>query len=592
MMIPIMLLYFYSNKITTDVLSEELGASNINQLVFFQNQVNTNIELVSSWPNLLIHDPDILSFQDIFLEDGYLNLDAINLVKRIQTKLSIQESSSNWDSSISIYSPSLGRVVTERDAQRYEASDLNKQIRPGWQVEKVTGDEGERFAFSWYTVSPFSAERRPETANTIIKVEFDSTNIQDMLDRFKSDGSGDPFYFRKDMGVIYNRTANHELIDRLLRDLEDGQPEDSENRILEVNGNQYMVSMVLSEDTGWYLIDYMPLSDIMQPIEQSNRLFYVSAGGLLLLSFLAAYMLYSQVQVPIRQLVAGFNRLAAGDYAVRMQRKGSHEFSFLADRFNQMVEQIQLLFEKVYMEKIHVREARLKQLQSQINPHFFYNCFSFMTSMAKLKKHEAVIAMSHHLSRYYRYTTRQERELVPLAEEIEFVTHYLKIQNMRMPRLSYSIDQPQRMSRLSVPPLILQPLVENAVIHGIEQHAESGLIRITAEFDQGCMMVHVDDNGRGMSELDIFALEEKLHRPMDENMGCGVWNVYQRMRLRFGESAGLAFTRSAYGGLRATLYWTDPESISASSKSQVFSTEVNASEVRFFKTIELNKARD
>ncbi|MDP4097162.1 histidine kinase [Paenibacillus sp. P96] len=561
MMIPIMLLYFYSNKITTDVLSEELGASNINQLVFFQSQVNTNIELLSSWPNLLIHDPDILSFQDIFLEDQYLDLDAINLVKRIQTKLSIQESSSNWDSSISIYSPSLGRVVTERDAQRYETSGLREEVKPGWKVERQEQDGNERFVFSWHTVSPFSAVQHPETANTIIKVEFDSGSIQDMLDRFKSDGRGDPFYFRKDMGVIYNRTANQELIGRLLRGLGDGELKNGENRTLEVNGNKYMVSMVLSEATGWYLIDYTPLSAIMEPIDQSNRLFYVSAGGLLLFSFLAAYMLYSQVQVPIGRLVAGFRRLAAGDYSVRMQRKGSHEFSFLADRFNQMVEQIQQLFEKVYMEKIHVREARLKQLQSQINPHFFYNCFSFMTSMAKLKKHEAVIAMSHHLSRYYRYTTRQERELVPLDEEIEFVTHYLEIQNMRMPRLSYSIELSPQMGRLSVPPLIIQPLVENAVIHGIEQNADNGLIHVTAEFEQSCMKIHVDDNGKGMSEMDIFTLEQKLRSPMDEKMGCGVWNVYQRMRLRFGENAGLAFARSPYGGLRATLYWTEPDSI-------------------------------
>lgn len=197
LLIPVLLLYVYSNQTTTGVLREELNQSNYNQLTFFQNQVNTNIEMISSWPHLLIHDPDVASFQAIFLKDKTLNLDGINLVKRIQTKLGLQESSSNWRTGLSIYSPSLGRVVSENGASYYDQKVLNQSITNGWQVSKKRVYGKDQFIFSLYTLSPFSSLANPETANTIIKVEFDSSNIQDMLDRFKGDGRKEPFYYKK-----------------------------------------------------------------------------------------------------------------------------------------------------------------------------------------------------------------------------------------------------------------------------------------------------------------------------------------------------------------------------------------------------------
>ncbi|OMD83332.1 sensor histidine kinase [Paenibacillus odorifer] len=558
MLIPITILYFYSNKTTTDVLRTELNTSNNNQLSFFQNQVESNMELLSSWPILLIHDPDILSLKDTYLEKGRLNLDTINLIKRIQTKISIQESSSNWKSKLYLYSPSIHRMVSENDAKLYEDEDLKREVKSGWHVEKIEGQEGDRFVFSWFSFTPFMSEFAPEKVKTVMKVEFDSRNIEDMLDKFKSDGRRDPFYYKQGTGLIFNRSADKVLAKELVDRLEETQLKPSENRTVKIEGESYSVNIVYSDKMGWYLIDYMPLTEILHPILTSNRLFYFAISALLLMSCLVAYLLYVQVQVPIRLLVGGFQRLKQGDYSARVEIKGKNEFSFLSGRFNSMVEQIQMLIENVLMEKIHVREARLKQLQSQINPHFFYNCFSFITSMAKLDNMGAVVGMSHNLSRYYRYTTRQERDLVALSEEVEFVNHYLEIQKMRMSRLRYEINIPPQMRKRELPPLVLQPLVENAVIHGIEPVAKEGLVRITGSCVGREMTLTVEDDGQGMTPEGIIELENKLSRAMDEEMGCGLWNVHQRMRLRFGETSGLRISPSPLGGLQVTLQWLLP----------------------------------
>lgn len=556
MLTPILLLYFYSNKTSTDVLREELNKSNTNQLVFFQNEVNTTIDSMALWPDLLIQDPDISSLRDFFIETNELSLNTITLIKRIQTKLAIQQNSSKWRSSLHIYSPIIHRDISDRDAVQYDDADLKKRLKPGWQVKVVNNGQSEQFVFSRYAVTPYSSYLDPSGSNLIIEVQFDSSNIKDMLDKFKSGGRREPFYYMEDVGIIYNRSVDKELTNQVLMHLKSEPLKDMESRTVQVGEEKYLVNIVKSETMGWHLIDYIPISEIIRPIQKTNQLFYVSMAALLLLCCIAAYLLYAQVQVPIKRLVIGFQKLKNGDYSVRMKPRGRSEFGFLYTRFNLMVAQIQELFETVYLEKIHVREARLKQLQSQINPHFFYNCFSFISSMAKLEKNEAVVAMSHHLSNYYRYTTRQERDLVALSEEINFVTSYLEIQKMRMARLNYSIHLPSEMLHLEIPPLMLQPLVENAVIHGIEAWSDASVIQITGEWHEDGARLIVEDDGKGMSAEDILILQHKMQHQMDEQMGCGLWNVHQRMHLRFRGNAGVSFSSSNLGGLKVTITWS------------------------------------
>src|SRR5690606_20793580 len=136
MLIPIIGLYFYSNKTSTTILSDELNQSSMNQLAFFQSQVNTNVDLLTIWPYLLIQDPDISSLKDIFNRDEYLDLQAITLIKRIQSKINIQQSSSNWRSRLYIYSPVLGRTISDNAVWFYEANDLHDKLKPGWQVTR------------------------------------------------------------------------------------------------------------------------------------------------------------------------------------------------------------------------------------------------------------------------------------------------------------------------------------------------------------------------------------------------------------------------------------------------------------------------
>lgn len=557
MLIPIIALYVYSNKTSTDVLRAELQNSSRDQLNFFQQQIDTVIHSISQWPNLLIYDPDISNLKDIHHPVGdHLDLETIELIKRIQKKLSIQENSVNWASQLTIYSPSLQRIITSSKVNHLDETYLPSLSAKGWQMTSYAVSEQEReHQFSLVTVSPFSSSRNPEKSNLVLEVQFSSGNIKQMLDAFRGDGQRNPFYYVKEGEIIYHSAANKELVAQLLENLQLQDLEKSSYEIVTLAGESYLVNMERSTTTGWILVDYLPLSEMMLPITKSNTLFYASVAALLLMAAVVVYLLYVQVQVPIKQLIMSFQRVKKEDYSVRLQPKGNTEFTFLFKRFNSMVTQIQELFQRSYLEQIHIREAKLKQLQSQINPHFFYNCFSFISSMAKLQNYSAVIAMSQNLSHYYRYTTRQEKELVTLQEELTFVQHYLDISVMRMKRLTYHIELPDELLLEMIPPLSIQPLVENAVLHGIERSSTASTIAIVVAREGHRVTVTVEDDGKGMDEAHIVALMKRLNYPMQEDMGCGLWNVHQRMTLRYGNKAGITIQPSRLGGLSVTISW-------------------------------------
>lgn len=165
--------------------------------------------------------------------------------------------------------------------------------------------------------------------------------------------------------------------------------------------------------------------------------------------------------------------------------------------------------------------------------------------------------MSMHLAKYYRYTTRVEKLTSTLKEELQLLESYLEIQRFHIQHMNYSIDVPESMLKLELPRLLLQPIVENAVLHGIEQFDGDGLITITGESSNGWHSLIVQDNGVGMSEEALQELERELMNVPDDHTGCALWNIKQRMLLQFGPSSSLSFVRREAGGLTVKLTWQE-----------------------------------
>ncbi|CAK4829757.1 unnamed protein product [Aphanomyces euteiches] len=170
-----------------------------------------------------------------------------------------------------------------------------------------------------------------------------------------------------------------------------------------------------------------------------------------------------------------------------------------------------------------------------------------------MKDEEAVVSMGHNLSAYYRYMTRIERPMASLYEEVQLIINYLDIQKLRNGRIHYQIAISDEMLKQQVPRLMLQPIVENAVIHGVGKSYSSGEIRITGEMSDGFCKLYIDDDGPGMLDEQLVMLNRKMREPLQEDMGYGLWNTNQRINHQFGDKSHISFTKSDIGGFRTEM---------------------------------------
>ncbi|GGG03255.1 sensor histidine kinase YesM [Paenibacillus albidus] len=554
--VPIIIVYTYSNDVTFKVVSQELQESNTKQLTFLSSQIDSRIKQMMDFSLIFSKDPNVQKFNGLNIwEDRY---DRMQTRYVIQEKMALQAGVADiWPTHYAVYSQQNKDVISNHtQIPNYDDDYLKRNMSGKWSYGNgETEAPGTLKSFYWFYSDSLAQPGVLTGSNLIVEASFSYQNIQNMLDTYKAGGQGDPFFYHKGEPPILNRSVDTELTGELIRYLDKHSSGTQSQHVVKLNGENYLVSTVKSSYLDWQLVDVVPLDQILGPISVSRNLFYVSMFLLFLVGLSASILLYRNVQRPIKKLIRALRRVQRGDYSVRLQADNRNEFSFLFHRFNDMSRQIQDLIENVFNEKIRAREATLKQLQAQINPHFLYNCLGYIINMAQLKDEEAVVSMAYNLSAYYRYTTRMEKETASLGDEVKLLVNYLDIQKLRNGRIEYHIDIPADMLAESVPRLMLQPIVENSVIHGVSKSYSSGEIRITGERSGGICKVYIDDDGPGLTPEQEAALTGKMQEPLQEEMGCGLWNTNQRVIHQFGSGSRLHFSKSPLGGLRTAIIW-------------------------------------
>ncbi|WP_228469370.1 sensor histidine kinase [Paenibacillus sp. JNUCC31] len=459
------------------------------------------------------------------------------LIQDLIDKMNLQSFTEGWNNHISLYSPIIDKWINPSTNQKAPPTSDNLNQ---WTLD---------LTHSLFTL------RRPHEGYTI-EVTFPQNNLQHMLDSAKVENN-DPFFYHPDYPIVTSSSPSPNKIEELIHKLSIPRLYDHKEGSVEISiaEDKYMVNFFKSSTLGWYLIDYVPLDQALQPIMKTQRIFYVVCLMLVLASVTHALFLYRKVQIPILTLLKGVRHLKKGSFSHRIEKSSLNEFDILYQNFNDMAEQIEELIEKVYKEKIISREAQVKQLQAQINPHFLYNCLFFINNMNRLGNEDAITAMTENLAEYFRYTTRLNDPLTTLQKELAVVQNYLNIQCLRMTRLRYEINIPDSMNQLLVPKLLIQPLVENSLIHGIEKKQAAGIVRIECIESQNQYRLLLDDDGIGMTNDEIQELLYQIMQPLTDTIGCALWNIQQRMDIFFMKPAGINIDKSPLGGLRIELYW-------------------------------------
>ncbi|MWV46029.1 two-component sensor histidine kinase [Paenibacillus sp. HJL G12] len=548
LLLCVVILYSFSYQRSVRLIREELTNSNLNRSAFFLYQIDTVMDQFTANGITLSSDPAVLEMTDRYLLQTYYNRTKIQ--NDLTSKLLLQRSATNWSNQISVYFPELKSVVsTDLDRVGYVEGYFKEHYAPNWTYRE--NDRTHEF-FRQITYPPTASILQ---AQAVVETRIPTSNLSDLLDQLKMDGKGEPF-LTDGSHIIAPHSSDTKLIYDVIAKL--NEPSLQGYTTIRIDANDYIVSYAKSKTIGMYLVSYIPLTEILHPIAVSRNLFYASLLILLLLGAFAAMLLYRSVQIPIKQLIQRSNRIAMGNFSVQPFPRTGNEFEYLFQKFENMARSLAELIDKVYVETIRSRDATLKQLQSQINPHFLYNSLSFIVNMTKLKQDQAVIAMAHHLSDYFRYTTHVENQLATVQEEIQMISHYLEIQSMRSKRLRYEIDVSEGMFSLMIPRLIVQPLVENAILHGIEQRVGDGRIRITGEEHNGEYLLIIEDDGIEVTGELLDEMRQKINLPANPDTaseGCGLQNVHLRMKLHFGDDAGVRLNPAVPVGMRVILHW-------------------------------------
>ena len=326
----------------------------------------------------------------------------------------------------------------------------------------------------------------------------------------------------------------------------------------ELNNEKQFYVYATSEMTGWSIVGIAPLKEIIADAIEIRLLILLSVG----LSAIFAISLYisltQRIIRPLQLLKAKMRKAADGYLEAKIKTSGQDEIADLSDSFNTMLENIKHLIENNNREQEQVKKAELRTLQAQINPHFLYNTLESIIWMAESGKNDNVIKLVKAMSQFFRISLNKGRDWVTIQTELEHAKSYLTIQQMRYyDILTYEIEVDDALYSYPILAMTLQPLIENALYHGIKNKRGLGKIRVSGQIENDYyILLTVEDNGIGISSERLQHIRESLTLPMESSSseqideesesGFGLFNVHQRLRLYFGEPCGLIL-ESIYG---------------------------------------------
>jgi two-component system sensor histidine kinase YesM len=297
------------------------------------------------------------------------------------------------------------------------------------------------------------------------------------------------------------------------------------------------------------------MSSFLASLQMSNIFFVISLLIIALSGCIIIFALYRSFFRQLLLLIQKFKAVADGNYETRVEQYPNNEFGFLFLQFNKMVQQVETLIQHLSKETELRQDAEFKQLQSQISPHFLYNNLFYIMSMAEQSPH-AVITMTNHMAQYYQYMTKKKSQ-VTVESELDLARHYLEIMSLRK-NIVYEIEVDDSIRRQEILPLIVQPIVENAIVHGIEAKHDANRVRITGSELAVGYIITVEDDGRGLSDEELAQLQHKLNANVQPagSTGIALWNIHHRLQNRFGAQGGVKLAHSPLGGLQVSFAYS------------------------------------
>ena len=442
-------------------------------------------------------------------------------------------------------------VTLLRQNKRYDQA-----IESAGRASRFSLDFKKDFDYETYLVIVESKTYEESELENMLKTATDVVDELDNEGSLDSDNEGR----LEDIRMYLKNLGTYTL--RIRDNLREG---DKYEENIEIWENDVQIVTGLVRETIIQFI-YYEIQD-MQRVRNEVNGFYTKA---LTISFIAAVLIFilliritysisRSITSPVLKLSQVTEKVAAGDLNVRANLDAGAELGVLSRSLDEMIERINMLIAQVRTEQENLRVAELELLQAQINPHFLYNTLDTIIWLAEAGDQKKVVSMVGSLSEFFRASLGQGRDIVTIGDEMKHVISYLQIQQVRYQDiLDYSVDVPEDLYDCLIPKITIQPIVENALYHGIKNKRGGGRIKITGDTEGSIVYLHVADDGIGMKEERLLQIRSKINigeKTDNANDASGnreaaeifgLYNVNERIRLKFGERYGIHID-SAYG---------------------------------------------
>lgn len=392
-----------------------------------------------------------------------------------------------------------------------------------------------------------------------VKLDIDAVNMFDIKGMIARVNCDSILFFSNDGQTITGSAADG-IKPANIWSLYDEKKSNGWNGLVELDGKKKIIACKSVGKYGWVVFFVFPYGEIEDEVK--NAAFPTLIVGIaLFIVLLGLAVVFSYFfSGRIRRLISKMCRVEEGNLEITEVIQGKDEIGTVDIHFNRMLLRLRSLINENYIQKLERREAELNALQAQINPHFLYNTLEAVNSIAALYGSTEIRTISQNLGDMFRYSINIGRnEFVRLKDELQHIRNYISIQMVRFGN-SFDVvyDIPEGLENCRILKFILQPIVENAFLHGFKGNKKGGRLAISAA---GCgerLEIYIEDNGKGMDAVQLQGLESNLNKPKDnvitqDKRSIGVINVHSRIQLAYGEDFGLTFRSLENVGTKVTI---------------------------------------
>jgi two-component system, sensor histidine kinase YesM len=407
-----------------------------------------------------------------------------------------------------------------------------------------------------YLISMARTIKGANQSNIYLIISIEEKEIRSFFNNFQSDTEA-VFFLTNEDGVIYSSLDTEKIGSKLSYDVTS-----KGHQIVEYQNEDHLLVSYPVSYANWRLVSLVPYKETIGTINTVTRTTIIIQGIFLLLFLFGLIVLIREITKPVTRLSIITKSVERGNLDVRANVSGNSDVAKLAQSFDTMLDTIEKMIEQIKEQEGEKRMAELEMLQAQINPHFLFNVLNSIRLKIRLSGDKDSAQLIYSLSALLRMTINRNNAFIPLSEELTIVRHYLELMNFRhQDDIELKILITDEIEKIKVPRFFLQPIVENAFIHGYNQ--SKGTITIAAALrNQDILTLQVTDDGVGMDEIalhslrsDVFAdKNQKKIKNIHSFNGIGVQNVFQRMKMVYGDDFRLEIESTAGVGTTFTFY--------------------------------------